>query len=275
MKFITLLANNPGFYTGRTGNNTFLFPGTEPALIDAGVGEPRHLDAIAEALESFRAGPLARVIVTHEHSDHASGAQAIAARWPRVRFFKFPLPERDARYGVTWEPLADGEDVMAGDERLRVIHTPGHALDHIALWHEPSRTLFGGDLAVPGTTVVIPGGRGGSIRSYLRSLDRVLELDPLLLLPAHGAAIHDVRSVFAHYKFHRQEREDQVVAALTERPHTTDELVARLYAAIHPRLAGSARASIVAHLEKLQEERRASPGPDGTWTLVSSGGSTS
>ena len=35
--------------------------------------------------------------------------------------------------------------------------------------------------------MVIPGSRGGSLRAYLESLERVRALSPTRLLPAHGA----------------------------------------------------------------------------------------
>jgi glyoxylase-like metal-dependent hydrolase (beta-lactamase superfamily II) len=270
MKFVTLSANNPGIYTGPTGNNTYLFPGAVPTLIDAGVGDGRHIEAIAGALDSFGGAPLARVIVTHAHHDHASGAAAIAARWPGARFFKFPWPERDSRYPVIWEPLEDADLVAAGDEQLLIVHTPGHAPDHISLWHAPTRELFSGDLAVIGTTVVIPGGKGGSVSRYIRSLERVLALQPSVLLTAHGAAIYHVERVLRGYIAHRLERERQIVAALADGARTPDHILAQLYPSIHPQLAESARASIVAHLEKLQEERRADVGGDGCWMLLSS-----
>lgn len=276
LRFLTLSANNPGIYTGRTGNNTYLLPGAEPALIDAGVGDAVHLDGIAAGLERSGATRLARVIVTHAHPDHASGVPAIAERWPDALFFKFPYPDRDARYPVKWEPLADGDDVFAGDGTLQVIHTPGHAPDHIALWHAPSGTLFGGDLAVAGTTVVIPEQeRGGSLVRYLRSLDRVLALAPAVLLSGHGPAIYDVERVLTQYKSHRQERERQIVNVLVQGPCSADTLVARLYPSLHAQLVGPARATIMAHLEKLQDERRVQAGPDGTWALLPSNASTS
>lgn len=271
MNYLPLLANNPGIYTGRTGNNTYLLPGAEPTLIDAGVGDGSHVDAVAAALDGV---PLARVIVTHAHSDHASGATALAARWPNARFFKIPWPERDQRYAVTWEPLAEGDMVAAGDDRLRVIHTPGHAPDHVCLWHEPSRSLFSGDMAVLGTTVVIPGSHGGSLADYLRSLERILALSPRLLLPAHGAPIEEVERVLAEYIAHRHERERQIVDVLERRTSSVDELLVAIYPAIHPKLAQAARDSIVAHLRKLQAEGRATENPDGLWVPASSQGST-
>ena len=266
MKIITLPANNAGPYTGRTGNNTYLLPGGEPALIDAGVGDAAHLEAIASALGG---APLARVIVTHAHSDHATGVGKIAARWPSARFLKMPWPERDARYMAAWEGLADGDRVRAGDEELIVAHTPGHAPDHICLWHERSRLLFSGDLAVKGITVVIPGGRGGSVPDYLRSLERVLALKPAALLPAHGAAIYEVEKIVREYIEHRHEREQQIAAALSEGPRTPDEIVVSLYPQIHPDLRGAARETVLAHLLKLQSDGHV--GTDGTrWHILKS-----
>ena len=46
-----------------------------PTLIDAGVGEPQHLDDLERALGG---ATLAQVLVTHAHSDHAAGVMAIA-----------------------------------------------------------------------------------------------------------------------------------------------------------------------------------------------------
>src|SRR5687767_12200555 len=83
---VALHARNPGPMTG-TGNWTWLIPGRVPTLIDAGVGDPRHLDELAQALDG---SPLAQVLVTHAHSDHADGVTAIAERMPSVRFLKMP-----------------------------------------------------------------------------------------------------------------------------------------------------------------------------------------
>jgi glyoxylase-like metal-dependent hydrolase (beta-lactamase superfamily II) len=89
---ILLDAHNPGPMTGR-GNNTYLLPGgtDDAALIDAGIGDPRHLAAIDRELEAGR--QLARVLVTHGHGDHVAGAPFIARRHPEARFLKFPGPE--------------------------------------------------------------------------------------------------------------------------------------------------------------------------------------
>ena len=143
MKPIAIHALNPGPFTG-TGNWTWLIRGRVTTLIDAGTGGSQHLEELEWALDG---DALAQVLVTHGHGDHASGATALAERFPGVRFLKMPWPERDSKWPVAWEPLEDGSTVDAGDDTLVAVHTPGHAPDHLCFWHPESRTMFCGDLA--------------------------------------------------------------------------------------------------------------------------------
>lgn len=241
---------NPGPYTG-AGNNTYLLSGREPALIDAATGEPRHLAALDEALGG---APLSRVLVTHGHVDHASGAPGLRGRWPGAAFFKAPWPERDSEYRVDWRPLADGEVVRAGDGALRVLHTPGHAPDHVCFLDEADGTLFCGDLLIQGGTVVVPGSYGGRLTQYLASLARVRELRPARVLPAHGPEIVDVVALIDKYVAHRRRRDDEILSAL-RRGHTTQAAIVRVvYPDLAAELRGAAAESVLAHLQKLEAE---------------------
>ena len=250
MKPTLLHAGNPGPFTGE-GNWTYLIPGDHPVLIDAGVGQAAHLDAIAASLP---AGP-AEVIVTHAHSDHTGGAPVIQSRWPSARFSKYPWPERDGR--MPWRSLADGDTVMSGAGPLVVLHTPGHSPDHIALWHADSRSLFVGDLLVLGSTVFIPASDGGSLADYLASLERLRQLSPARAWPAHGPVIEDPVALITQYIEHRRQREEQVLAALAERLATVEAITARIYTGLSPALTPMARESVLAHLLKLEGEGRA------------------
>jgi glyoxylase-like metal-dependent hydrolase (beta-lactamase superfamily II) len=232
------------------GNWTYFLAGRAPVLIDAGVGADAHLDEIAR---HHAAGPV-HVVVTHGHVDHVSGVEALARRWPATRFSKLPWPDRDRRYPVAWQPLQDGAQIAAGDETLEVIHTPGHAPDHVVLWHAPSRTLISGDLVVVGTTVVIPATNGGSLSQYLQSLRRILALKPARLLPAHGPAIDDPERIVRRYLDHRHERERQVLSALEAGTRTVDALVARIYPGLSAPLVPMAKESVLAHLIKLEDD---------------------
>jgi glyoxylase-like metal-dependent hydrolase (beta-lactamase superfamily II) len=246
---IPIHSGNPGPMTG-SGNWTYFLPGEHPILIDAGIGAPAHLDAIARQRSE---GP-GHVVITHGHSDHVAGVDAIAARWPSTTFSKYPWAERDRRQAVTFTALHDGEEIAAGCEAVQVVHTPGHAPDHVAFWHPASRTLFSGDLVVTGTTVVIPASSGGSLADYLHSLKRVLALAPAKLLPAHGPAIDDPETILRRYIEHRRQREAQVLDALERGLATVEAIVDRIYTGLTAPLVLMARESVLAHLIKLEQD---------------------
>ena len=248
-------AGNPGLLTG-DGNWTYLFTGRAPTIIDAGVGRAAHVDAIAGVLDPV-GQRLQQIVVTHDHSDHSSGTTALLARWPEARCLKFPSHSNAAKPQATvWMSLNDGESFEAGDERLIVVHTPGHAADHICLWHEPSRTLFGGDLLVAGSTVVVPGSRGGDLREYLASLDRVAALAPAVVLPAHGEVISEPAALIASYVAHRAIRERQMVEAIRSGADSVAAIVERVYSDLTPERQSIAAETVRAHLAKLRDEGR-------------------
>jgi glyoxylase-like metal-dependent hydrolase (beta-lactamase superfamily II) len=263
-----LHAANPGPMTG-DGNWTYLIGDRQPVLIDAGVGDASHLDAIAAAAPN---GP-SLVLVTHAHSDHVTGAPAIQARWPSARFMKYPWPSRTGHResgidsAIDWTWLEDGSIVDTDDGPLTVLHTPGHAPDHVTLWHADSRTLFVGDMLVHGSTVMIPASHGGSLAEYLRSLDRMLRLNPARALPAHGPVIDDPAAVIHKYIEHRAQREGQVLGALAAGGATVDAITAKIYPALTAALVPMARESVLAHLQKLEDERRVIRDSD-QWLLI-------
>jgi len=246
---LLLHANNASSWTGPTGNNTYLLPGREAALIDAGVGDAAHLASLEAALAGQ---PLARVLLTHGHPDHASGLDAIVSRWPSADV---------VRFGTT-RPT-----VNAGDIELRIVPTPGHAPDHLCFLDEAAGDVYCGDLVRLGGSIVIPASKGGDLRRYLDSLQRVRALAPKRLLPGHGPIVEDPASLIEEYLQHRAQREEEVMAALREGATTPEEIVRRVYRMLAPNLVAAAADSVLAHLVKLHEEGRASVADDG-WTLT-------
>ena len=260
MKPVFLHAANPGPMTGE-GNWTYLIGGAQPVLIDAGVGHAAHLEAIAGAAPH---GP-SQVVVTHAHSDHVSGAPAIHQRWPAATLAKHPWPQRDPQ--LPWARLDDGSIVRTDEGDLQVLHTPGHAPDHLTLWHAESRTLFVGDMLVQGSTVVIPASHGGSLVEYLGSLERMRQLNPARALPAHGPVIDDPAALIHHYVEHRAEREAQVLDALAAGQRTVESIAGKIYPSLIDALVPMARESVLAHLQKLESDRRVSRDGD-RWLIA-------
>ena len=247
-------AGNPSLWTGPTGTNTYLLRGALPTLIDAGVGHATHIAAV----EGHLAGQaLAQVLLTHTHSDHASGVPAVLARWPQA-----------AVRSAAAAPLADGETLRAGDGSLTALHTPGHAPDHFCFLDEASGDVFCGDLIQAGATIVIPATRGGDLRAYLRSLERLRTVRPKRLLPGHGPVIEDPDAAIAEYIAHRARREAQVLDALRRGLTTPEEMVPVIYGRLAEVLARAAAESVLAHLRKLGEEGLAREEENGGWRLT-------
>jgi ribonuclease/clavin/mitogillin len=265
MRRVCIRGNNPGPLT-RGGTNTWLLPGKEPTLVDAAEDSDEYAARVAEALEAEQPGAtLKRVLVTHAHSDHVAGLVALQRRWPDLLFAKLP-GAKDARWGVTFEPLADEAVVRAGDSALWVIHTPGHAPDHVCFYEPSAAVLLCGDLLVNGGTITIPPSHGGNLRHYMKSLRRVLDLQPRQALAGHGDPIDNPAALIRAYIGHRQLREQQIVDVLDAGPSSIDTIVSRVYPGLQADLLEAAAENVHAHLIKLLEEGRATKdaGADGT-----------
>lgn len=265
MKYTRLTATHDSPYAQGTVH-AYLLHGEVPTLVDAPTGDAVFLDSLADALAAAGDGPLAQVIVTHAHPDHIDGAVAVHARWPQAVFRKRPpLPEAD---GIAWQSIEKEPMIAAGDTHVWVLHTPGHAPDHSCLFDVHSGTLFGGDLAINGSSVAIPADYGGSMRQYLASLRAVLDLQPRVIVPSHGDPILQPASLLRGYISHRIAREQQVLECLAAGIITADAIVERLYPAIADALKPAARQNVIAHLRKLEEDGRVTTAGD-HWHLRS------
>lgn len=258
MRAICIRGDNPSALTG-SGTNTWLLCGAEPVLIDAAQNTDAYAARVADTLEREQPGAtLKRLLVTHAHSDHIGGAEAIKRRWPDVICAKLPDPDRDAKYlpAAEWTAVADEALIKAGDSLLWAIHTPGHAPDHLSFFEPRSSTLFCGDLLVNGGTVMIPVSSGGDLARYMQSLRRVLELQPRRALAGHGDPIENPPALIRAYIGHRLMREQQILDVLGKGPASVDEIVRRVYQNLQTDLEKAAAENVLAHLLKLRGEGR-------------------
>ena len=110
--------------------------------------------------------------------------------------------------------LKHGERIELGpDTTLRVIHTPGHASNHLCYLLEQEKLLFTGDHLMQGSTVVI-NPPDGDMQAYLQSLRLLLDEDLEWLAPGHGFLIDRPHEVVHKTIAHRLQREAKVVAAI-------------------------------------------------------------
>ena len=247
-----VLAPNPGLFT-LEGTNTWLV-GLGPTLvIDPGPADREHLEAVVR-----EAGGVTAIILTHHHPDHAPGAELLRDMTgvPVVAFDPRPGEER----------LEDGAVITTVGASLTAVHTPGHTPDHLILVDGDSRSMFTGDMVLGrGTSVIDP--PEGDLSAYVASLRRMLSLEPGALYPGHGPVVPDGSAKLREYIDHREEREGQVLAALSGGPRTAAEIVPGIYAAYAEVFHPIAARSVLAHLLKLEAEgrvrRQGDPAEDG------------
>ena len=240
-----VLAPNPGPLTG-PGTNTYVVgrPGESCFVIDPAVAGGRYLDVVAEA-----AGAVAGLIVTHRHPDHIGGVAALVERTgaPIHAFGDAPIS------GVGVTPISDGDELICGRARLVVVHTPGHASDHVCLRLDGG--LFSGDTILgEGTAVIAP--PDGDMRAYLTSLRLLLSLPIERVWPGHFRARTDARSLIEGYLTHRIERERAIIGSLGESGATIEQVVGRVYSDTPSALHPIAAYSVQAHLEMAEEDGR-------------------
>jgi glyoxylase-like metal-dependent hydrolase (beta-lactamase superfamily II) len=247
-------APNPGMMTG-PGTNAYVIGTGDLALIDPGPESAPHLAAVLGIVGKR----LKWILCTHTHQDHSPGARALKAA-TGAQVLGYGEVPRDGRQDEAFAPdgaLRDGDTVDCGELRLRAVHTPGHASNHLCYLLERERWLFTGDHVMQGSTVVISPPDGDMI-DYLESLERLLALDLAALAPGHGHLIEkpheEVRKLIAH----RMKRERKVIDAFAGRnPATLDDLLPLVYDDVSPRIHPVARRSLHAHLLKLKREGKA------------------
>ena len=248
-----LIAPNASMMTG-PGTNTYLLGDDEVAVVDPGPDIHEHIERIQEVA----GGQIAWILVTHTHPDHSPAAAGLASATGAELIGHAPPHGR--HQDQTFEPDRipwDGDVFEAAEFSLQIVHTPGHASNHLCYLHTGLSWLFTGDHIINGSTVVIDP-PDGNMGDYLRSLDRLRKIEIDTIAPGHGDLIRKPRAVIDWHIDHRLEREAKVVAALKGSPDSTSrELVEQVYADVDEKFHELAEHSLLAHLIHLEEECRA------------------
>jgi ribonuclease/clavin/mitogillin len=161
-------------------------------MIDSGF--PRARRRLVEAVRELRVSGLA---VTHWHEDHAGNVAPLAAlglpifvrpeteatlrERPAIALYRHMIWGRPPRLTVPITSLAP--------PALRGIHTPGHSVDHQAIWDDETATLFSGDLWLGVHSRAVHASEDPY--AIVESLRRVRALQPARMFDAHRGSVPD------------------------------------------------------------------------------------
>ncbi len=175
--------------------------------VDA-LGSPALADALLDEVRRVADRPVTHVIVTHYHADHVYGLQAFAARGASIvahaagreylnsetaalrleasRRELAPWVDEKTRL-VPADRWIDADTVLEiGGERVEVRHAgPSHTPEGLVVFLPRRRVLFAGDLVFRGRIPFV--GQADS-RQWIAMLDRLIAMDPAVLVPGHGPA---------------------------------------------------------------------------------------
>ena len=269
-----LTAPNPGVMTG-PGTNSYLVGDAISGYIaiDPGPADADHIQRLYNAAN----GDIRLIVCTHSHPDHSPGARPLQALCEAAgkRPLIAGLPSAPtARADSTFTPdtvLLHHEHItpefvglMANlihensqkSHTLMVLHTPGHAANHLCLVLLEDGLLFSGDHILNGSTTVI-NPPDGNMNTYLNSLDLLSNacdehaID--FILPAHGYAMGQAKTAIAQLKTHRLKREAKIRRVMTSLPDgTLDDWVPLAYDDVDERIWPVAKRSLLAHVERIR-----------------------
>ncbi|WP_097461972.1 MBL fold metallo-hydrolase [Mangrovitalea sediminis] len=167
------------------------------AVVDPG-GDLEHIRSVV----TEEGVTLEKILLTHAHIDHAGGTAALAEEFalpiegPHIedKFWIDALPQQSQMFGFPpanpftpdrW--LDDGDTVTVGEQRLQVIHCPGHTPGHVVFYHPESALALVGDVLFQGSigrTDFPKGDHGTLIRSIREKLFPLG--DDIRFIPGHG-----------------------------------------------------------------------------------------
>ncbi|MBL9122095.1 MAG: MBL fold metallo-hydrolase [Planctomycetaceae bacterium] len=223
-------------------------------VVDPGANQPEELAHLERQLDHLLelGGRVEAILLTHSHPDHTDAAEAIRAR------YQAPIWAHSAVAGQVAftidRSIGEGDVIVSGRDprwQLHCLHTPGHDPGHLCFLETSTGSLLAGDMVANPGSIIVSRQFGGDMDEFIRSLQRLLEIDCKLIIPAHGQPAGKPGELIQQQLAHRLWREDKIKQAYAAGATTFEELLAQAYDDAPPQALPWARHALDAHLARL------------------------
>lgn len=193
---------NQGFMS----NAGFVVTPQGVVVFDA-LASPPLAKKLVEVIRSITPQPIKRVIVSHYHADHYYGLQVFkslgaevwahqagegttrtkdaAERFAQRKEALFPWVDDNTQLLEADRYLAGDEDFEMGGVHFALRYVgPAHSREDMAMMVKEDRVLYAGDLVFLGR---IPFVGDADSKAWITALDRLIAMNPKVLVPGHGS----------------------------------------------------------------------------------------
>jgi len=175
------------------GGNIAVYLTDDGAILVDSKNERLHDDVVAK-VRSLTAKPIKYVILTHNHDDHAGGAEKMAAMGATVIISASDRENMARVANRRWLPqfsYVGRAQVRLGGKEAQLYEVRGHTKGDTLVYFPAARIVCGGDLfaTVEELPFIVNYADGGNWRDLSDAIDELLKLDFDSLIPGHGPVI--------------------------------------------------------------------------------------
>ncbi|MFX1296783.1 MAG: MBL fold metallo-hydrolase [Promethearchaeota archaeon] len=212
-----------------------------------------HIDHIGLIQTLKRKNPNIQILM-HKFAHDIIKWETDAKNYDQVKIAANDLANQMIKYGIskeqgkrivqfftTWNKLikyhkpdrilVDNDEIAFNENKLKIVWTPGHAIGHICVFEENNRYLFSGDHILSritphiGNFVISPMLQkeydfSNILDFYLKSLDRIDNLNSKMIFPAHQEVIYNPHERILDIKKHHERRLSEISDIIKDNPMT-------------------------------------------------------